>query len=203
MLHSVTGLPMDALSSNVGRIVAPVSLIVPAYLILVMGGIRALRGVAPAAAVCGLSFASVQFLVSNYLGPYLTDILASLSAIGALVALLHVWRPADFKETPVPRRASISSIVLAWAPYGLLVILVLLWGFDKCEGLFCLDRATFVFWRWPRVHDLVYSTPAGIHSSCYRTHLLAVFTLNWLSAAGTSCFFAAALSAPLLGVRPS
>src|SRR5438445_8041613 len=63
MLQTVTGLPMPALSSNVGRICAPVSLFVPAYLVLVMGGMKALRAVAPAAAVCGIAFAGAQFFV--------------------------------------------------------------------------------------------------------------------------------------------
>src|SRR5216684_333246 len=79
-LQAITKLPLDRLSAGVGRICAPVSLIVPAYLILVMGGWPALKGVAPAALLCGLSFAGTQFFVSNFVGPELTDILASLAA---------------------------------------------------------------------------------------------------------------------------
>src|SRR5260370_25642201 len=52
-LQSVTGLPMDVLSGNVGRICAPLSLFIPAYLVLVMGGLPALRSVLPAVALCG------------------------------------------------------------------------------------------------------------------------------------------------------
>ena len=55
-------LPIAALSADVGRICAPVSLFVPAYLVLVMGGMKALRAVLPAAAVCGIAFAGTQFL---------------------------------------------------------------------------------------------------------------------------------------------
>src|SRR5580698_10786443 len=62
-LAGITGLPIDRLSAGVGRICAPVSLIVPAYLIAVMGGWTALRAVLPAAAVCGISFAGTQFLI--------------------------------------------------------------------------------------------------------------------------------------------
>src|ERR671918_246402 len=51
--------------------------------------------VASAAALCGVSFAGTQFLVSNYLGPQLTDILASLAAILSLVVLFRVWHPKD------------------------------------------------------------------------------------------------------------
>src|SRR5216684_722030 len=106
MLQTVTQLPMASLSANVGRICAPVSLFVPAYLVLVMGGMKALRAVAPAAAVCGIAFAGSQFFVSNYLGPYLTDILGSLASIGALVILLKVWRPAGSPKPPLHRHTS-------------------------------------------------------------------------------------------------
>jgi len=83
-LGAVTGLPVEQLSAKVGQLSAPVSLFVPAYLLAVMGGWRALRGVWPAALACGGSFAVAQFLVSRHIGPQLTDIISSLAAIGAL-----------------------------------------------------------------------------------------------------------------------
>src|SRR5713101_7712548 len=94
-LQAITKLPLDRLSAGVGRICAPVSLIVPAYLILVMGGWPALKGVAPAALLCGLSFAGTQFFISNFVGPELTDILSSLASIGALIILFKLWKPKD------------------------------------------------------------------------------------------------------------
>lgn len=195
MLQTVTGLPMPALSSNVGRICAPVSLFVPAYLVLVMGGMKALRAVAPAAAVCGIAFAGAQFFVSNYLGPYLTDILGSLAAIGALVALLHVWRPEGAKP-PVGRRHSTGEIMVAWAPYGLLVVLVLLWGLDSVKAL--LNRATLTF-AWPGLHNLVLRVPPVTAKSSPYT---AMYALNWLSASGTSCLFAVLAAAVVLRFSP-
>ena len=196
MLHTVTGLPMDPLSSDVGRICAPVSLIVPTYLMFVMGGWRAWRAVAPAALVCGLAFASVQFYVSNHLGPYLTDILGSLCAIGALVVLLHMWRPRDSKESGARRRENVGRVLRAWLPYVLLVIFVLLWGFDSVKAW--LNRATLVF-AWPGLHNLIQQMPPVTAAAA---PYAAKFTFNWLSAAGTSCFLAAALSSLLLGMSP-
>src|SRR5712691_149543 len=89
-LAVTTGLPIDRLSAGVGRICAPVSLIIPAYIIVVMGGWKSLRAVFPAAAVCGITFAGTQFAISNFVGATLTDILASLAAIVALVLLFQV-----------------------------------------------------------------------------------------------------------------
>src|SRR5579863_2461905 len=99
-LRAITNLPLDRLSAGVGRICAPISLFVPAYLIMVMGGWPALRGVLPAAALCGAVFAGTQFFVSNFVGPELTDILASLAAIGALIVLFKLWHPKDSFELP-------------------------------------------------------------------------------------------------------
>src|SRR6202140_1692096 len=71
-LAGTTGLPLDRLSAGVGRICAPISLLIPAYIIVVMGGWKSLRAVFPAAAVCGIAFAAMQFTISNFVGPQLT-----------------------------------------------------------------------------------------------------------------------------------
>src|SRR5215470_3747551 len=94
-LAGTTGLSEIELSEWVGRLSAPISVLIPAYLILVMGGFRGLKGVLPAAIVCGVCFASVQFLVSNFVGPQLVDIMASITAILGLVVLFKVWQPKD------------------------------------------------------------------------------------------------------------
>src|ERR1051326_2796940 len=108
-LAVTTGLPVDRLSAGVGRICAPVSLIVPAYLIVVMSGWKGLRAVLPAAALCGIAFAGTQFFVSNFIGPQLTDILSSLAAMGVLLVMVH-RRPRA--RSPHAGR----EVFLAWAP---------------------------------------------------------------------------------------
>ena len=129
MLQTVTGLPMGDLSANVGRICAPLSSIVPAYLMLVMGGWSALRAVLPATIVCGVAFGGMQFLVSSFVGPYLTDILGALVALLALVVLLKVWSPKGAEVQP-QSKYSAGQIVMAWSPYIFLVIFVLFWNPD-------------------------------------------------------------------------
>src|SRR5580700_6132266 len=84
MLQNVTGLPMMNVSADVGRICAPLALIVPAYLMLMMGGMKALGAVWPAAAVSGITFAVTEFAISNYSGPYLAALLAAIVALVCL-----------------------------------------------------------------------------------------------------------------------
>jgi len=174
-LAITTGLPVDRLSAGVGRICAPVSLIVPAYLIVVMSGWKGLRAVLPAAAACGISFAGVQFLVSNFIGPQLTDI---LSSIAAMVALLIVIKSSG-KSTPSPH--SPGEVARAWAPYGFLVIFVLLWGYKPLQAQ--LDSTNLVF-HWP---GLPTATP---------------YKFNWLSASGTACLLASICAAVFTGMSP-
>src|SRR5579872_6065982 len=93
-LAGITGLPLDRLTAEAGRLCAPVSLIIPTYLVLAIGGLPALRGAWLPAVAAGVSFAGLQFLVSNFIGPQLTDIAASLAAIGALILVSRFWHPA-------------------------------------------------------------------------------------------------------------
>ncbi len=95
-LADVTGLPVLQLSAMVGRLCAMISVIIPGYLIVRDGRWRkrALE-VLPAIVACGVSFAGMQFLVSNYMGPELTDILSSLTCIVVMVAVLKLWKPTD------------------------------------------------------------------------------------------------------------
>jgi len=84
-----------ALSAMVGRQLPLFSILIPAYLIVVMAGWRRMREILPAVLVTGISFAVVQFLVSNFVGPELTDVVAALVSMGCLALLLAVWRPTE------------------------------------------------------------------------------------------------------------
>lgn len=201
-LQGTTGLPLAGLSANVGRICAPLSLTIPAYLVLVVSGVRGLIGVWPAAALCGITFAAAQFLISNFIGPYLTDIIASLCAIASLIVLLRVWKPQrvftlQHQKTIVrATHHNAGELAKAWLPYALLVTFVLLWGTTAVKAV--LESATFHF-AWPALHNLVIRTaPVTSKNAPYP----ALFTLNLLTASGTACMFAVLGSAFALGVRP-
>src|SRR5690349_18993658 len=92
--HPVTNTTL-ALSAMVGRQLPLFSILIPAYLVTVLAGFKRMREVLPAVLVTGVSFAIVQFLVSNFVGPELTDIIAALVSMACLAALLRVWRPRD------------------------------------------------------------------------------------------------------------
>src|SRR3954463_3306878 len=92
-LQSVTKLPLDHLSSMVGRQLPFFSLIVPFWLVWAMAGFRGMWEIWPACLTCGLSFAVAQFAISNYHGPWLVDIIGALVSMFSLVVLLKLWQP--------------------------------------------------------------------------------------------------------------
>ena len=104
-LAGVTGLPLMALSSAVGRLSPIIAFIIPMYLMVLMAGWRGAMGVWPAAVACGVAFGVAQFLVSNFIGPYLTDILSALAAAVALLIAIRFSKPSDQFATP----ASLAS----------------------------------------------------------------------------------------------
>lgn len=200
-LSRTTGLPLMRLSAGVGRICAPISLFIPAYMIGVMCGWPGLRGVLPAAAVCGVAFASTQFLISNFVGPELTDVLASVVAMGALVVLFKVWKPRDHFDfghvAPAKVRHKAGDVILAWAPFMCLVVLVLLWGYPAFKShLTAHDIAI----NWPGLHNLVQRVPPVVEKA---GGYGAVYNFQWLSASGTACLFAAILGALVIGLPPA
>src|SRR6188472_3293416 len=94
-LAAVTGISAQTLGAMAGRQLPFVSLLVPAWLVVTMSGWRGLRGVWPAVVVCGGTFAAVQYLWSNYVGPELVDIAGGLASIAALALFARVWQPRE------------------------------------------------------------------------------------------------------------
>lgn len=200
-LATTTGLPLMRLSAGVGRICAPVSLFIPAYMIGVMCGWGGLKGVLPAAAVCGIAFAGTQFLVSNFIGPELTDVLASVAAMGALIAFFKVWKPRDHFDfghiPPAKVKHPAREVVLAWAPFMCLVVLVLLWGLPSIKPYLTARDIPF---NWPGLHNLIQRVPPVVQKA---GGYGAVYNFQWLSASGTACMFAAILGAIVIGLPPA
>jgi lactate permease len=215
-LAGITGLPLQRLSGVVGRLSAPVSFLLPAYLILVTSGVSATVEVWPAILTCGAVFAAIQFCVSNYIGPQLTDILSSIGAMAALVLLLRFWEPrhtdehrpetdAAMKTPPdtLPPTAhdvrsgphySTREIWLAWMPYALLVLFVLAWGYQPI--LTILNKASVPF-PWPGLHNQILRMPPVVPAPA---KYAAIFNFNWMSASGTSCMCASLLAAAFSGM---
>jgi lactate permease len=221
-LATVTGLPLAPLSAMVGRLCAMISVIVPAYLVVVMSGRRRALEVLPAIAACGLSFATTQFLVSNFMGPELTDILSSLVCIVVMVLVIKLWKPKTVLrlEGDQPGTAAKDhpprEVFRAWVPYLMLVVFVLVWGVPSVklainrftDGLLPGWAPTLAKAGTKTAAQLNRLTVPGLHNLVTQmppvrpkpTPYAAVYDWSWLAASGTACLLAILASALVLRI---
>ncbi len=183
----------------IGRMVVhqlPVlTLILPFWLIILISGWKGVRGVWPAILVTAVSYTLTMYLVAEYLGPSLPNILSSLVSILCLVIFLRVWKPKDIWRFPeeaayVPSsdqtHTAFGPQVRAWTPFLLLIILVGNWGVAGIKAR--LDAATLKI-PVPGLDGVIHAGDKA---------LAVIYSFGWLSAAGTAIFLAALLTALLL-----
>jgi lactate permease len=213
-LSKVTGLDVMLLSKMVGRQLPFFSVIVPVWVTVAFAGWRGLRGIWPAALTAGLAFAVPQFLVSNFHGPWLVDIISGASAILALATLLRVWqpkdnwKPADMESTPAAAPLQDRGKVFrAWLPWIVLTTFLFVWGLPQTKTLFdAKSPATATLKPMiapdiavPHLHRLVQrSPPVAPANAAPET---ATFEFHWLSATGTGILLAALAAGLLMGCR--
>lgn len=209
-LAAVTGLPLEILSASVGRQLPFFSLIVPFWLVWAMAGFKRMWEVWPACLTSGLSFAVVQFLISNFHGPWLVDIAGSMVSMAALVVLLRFWQPRqlwrfDHESSNVSAGLpsspfSAHQIWVAWLPWILLSVFVFLWGLPQVKKLLnSWSGVTILSFPVPWLHHAVVRTAPVVAQPRAEE---AIFTFNWLSATGTGLLFSGVVSGLLLGLKP-
>jgi lactate permease len=205
-LQAVTGLDLFDLSAMVGRQLPFFSVLVPFWLIAAFAGFRGMAAVWPAVLVAGVSFAVPQFLISNYHGPWLVDVVSAVVSMGMLTLFLKVWHPTDAWLPPgyvgngptaldppsVPR----SQVIQAWVPWIILSVLVFLWGLPQMKAL--LDGISSPRIPIPDLHNLVQRVPPVVPEPRPEG---AIFVLNWLSATGTGILASAIIAGFVMGYR--
>ncbi|HVZ26673.1 MAG TPA: lactate permease LctP family transporter [Sediminibacterium sp.] len=198
VMSQVTGLPEMQVSQMVGRTLPFVSLILPGYLVCMVAGWKHTRAIWPALLVSGGSFALIQALTANLLGPSLPDILAGIGSICSLIICLRYWQPGqvwrfdgEIKETVTTADYPLKRILQSLLPFGLLTCIVIVWGIPSVKQW--LDTHFMTSFLFPGLENAIHSQSGKVV-----THL---FKLNYASAAGTAIFITAVLSLPMLGMR--
>ena len=202
-LARVTELPLESLSMMVGRQLPLFSVIVPFWLIWAMTGWRGMLEVWPACLAAGLSFGIMQFVVSNYHGPWLVDVISAIVSIAALVALLRFWQPKTVWRFPDESAAvkefapSTRETWIAWLPWIIVSMMVFVWGLPEVKSQ--LNAWTKLEFAVPELHLKVVRDQPVVSAP---TPEKAIYEWNWLSATGTALFFASMISGLLLGLSP-
>ena len=209
-LATVTGLPLDALSAMVGRILALFCVLVPFWVIGAMCGRKKMFEVWPACLTAGVTFGAAQLAISNLVGPSLAAIGASVASMISLVTLLRFWRPKEiwsFEHEDGAKRAEAHAArrsyparekVRAWMPWVLLSIFVFAWGLKPVKAF--LNSFSTVSVTVPALHNAVIRTVPVVSKP---TPEAAVYVLGWGAATGTSLLLAGFLSGLLLGFSPA
>ena len=200
-LARVTGLPLEQLSAMIGRQLPFFSIIVPFWMIWAMAGWRKMLQVWPACLACGATFATVQFLVSNYHGPWVVDIAASMASILALLILLKFWQPREIERQhqteETSAKPSPKESIIAWMPWIILSVVVFVWGLPQVKTW--LNNISLINITVPYLHNQVLRVPPVVGQPKAEE---AVFALNWLSATGTGLLLSGIIGGLLLGLSP-
>ena len=213
-LASVTGLDPYVLGAMVGRQLPFFSLIVPFWLIWAFAGFRGMLEVWPAVLVCGVSFAIPQFLISNFVNPWIVDIGASLISMACLIGFMKIWQPKRLWTSPalrshddsaktmpppvVPKSQPTSAQV--WAslvPWIIVCVILLIWG----TGWFKAAVNPIFTWNYAveGLHNLIQKVPPVVAKP---TAEGAVFSFTYLSFTGSGMLIAAVISGFAMGFSP-
>ena len=213
-LAKVHGYDAMAVSAMVGRQLPFFSLLVPFWLIWAFAGRRAMMQVWPAILVTGASFAIMQFLVSNYIGPELVDVIAAVVSMTCLVGFLKVWQPAEIwtsvslkgHETDggeghvaakVHATHSRADVIRAWTPWAILTVFIFIWGLPPVKEFWNSIFAP----KFPLegLHNLIEKMPPVVPAP--KTEA-AVYTLNLLSSTGTGILLSAIVGGLVMKYNP-
>ena len=221
-LAAVTGYSEVALGAQIGRILPFFSLLVPFWLVWAYAGFKGMKEIWRAIAVAGISFAIPQYLVSNYHGPWLTDIIAALCSMACLVLFLRIWQPTRIwghdGQNDQQRAArgthgySRGEVVRAWLPWLVLSVVVFCWGTYTGKKIMNTPEKMLPFmstWHIPPSAVTNLQIPvSGLNKMVLRvppvvpqpTAEAAIFGLNWISATGSGILVAAIISGFIMGL---
>lgn len=215
-LAEITGLDVEAISATSGRILPPLALLLPFWLVRTMTSWRDTFAIWPALLVIGGAFAGTQFLWSNFVGFELVDLVSSVASLTAGVILLKLWRPKqewrfetdDLADGPAgdldkPAVAlTTARVARAWMPFLLLSVTVLVWGLPPVKR--AMDAGTSWKWEVPGLHLKVARGEAltGHAAPTEKDLEKAVADIVPVSSTGTAVFLAAVVSGVLLGLGP-
>ena len=199
-LQQVTQLDLFQLSAMVGRQLPFFSVLVPFWLIWAFAGFRGMLGVWPAILVAGVFFAVPQFLVSNYHGPWLVDVVSSVVSMAALIGFLRIWQPKRVwtsvaigrEESAPPAKFDThptSLVIRAWVPWLILAVVAFLWGLQDVRAV--LNSWSNPVIDVPGLHNMVRRVAPVVPTP---TPEAARFAFSWLSATGSGILFAAVLA---------
>ncbi len=185
-LAAVTGYPESMVSTATGRLLFPLALLIPFWLVGRQYGVKDLRVIGGKLLAAGLIFGGL-LLASSQFGDL--SLVAIVTGLGSMLLLALLFRFQNPAHGALP-----GSAWRSWIPYLLLVLVIALWGVPGIRD--ALDRTTIRI-PVPGLHNLVYRQPPVVVAPRAEP---AVFEIAWLSSSATAAVLAGLLAGPLVGL---
>ena len=212
-LAKVHGYDLMEVSAMIGRQLPFFSFLVPFWLIWAFAGRKAMMEIWPAIFVTGISFAIPQYLVSNFIGPELVDIIAAIVSMVSLILFLRVWQPKKIWTSPSIKGHDMSAheakpqvkgekytreqTIQAWIPWAILTVFVFVWGLPPVKTF--LNNIFAPKFVMEGLHNLIMKMPPVVPTPHPES---AIYVLNLLSATGTGILLAAIIGALVMKYKP-
>ncbi|WP_053942141.1 lactate permease LctP family transporter, partial [Helicobacter ailurogastricus] len=210
-MAGAVGVSALSISAMAGKILFFISLLVPFFIVFLMDGVRGIKETFPAVFVAAFSFALAQYLSSNYLGPELPGILSAIVSLIATALFLRFWQPkhifrSDGKEVTHDRQQHhICKVLVAWAPFIILIATIVIWTQPWFKALFAkggaLAFSNFYFEFSSISQKILKSAPFVFEGKSAASPV--VFKLPLINTVGTSILVAALISIFVLRVKAS
>lgn len=206
MLSTVTEIDVLKITQSVGAQVTIISIIIPIFMMLVMVGWKKTIEVLPAVLVTGISFAIPYFLITQFVGPELPSIIASIISLISLAVFLRFWKPKtiyrfenDQKNTASSaKKYSAKEIIVAWSPFIMLMVVMFIWSTPGFKGLIN-DLEWFVLLEtWPGLDNVFQAAPIVTEPALYTAN----YKWEFISAAGSAIMLTAIITLFILRIKP-
>ena len=211
----VSGVETMEISQMVGRQLPFMVPIVLFWIMAIMDGWRGVKETWPAVIVGGGSFALAQYLTSNFVGPELPDITASIASLVSLTILLKYWQPkhifrfaneddsmSENLAEQKQQKYSLAQIAKAWSPFAILTVMVTIWSVKPFKDLFTKDGALHdlvISIKVPYLHQMIQKMPPVVAEV---KDYDAIYKFDWFSATGTAIIIAAIITIIFLKMKP-
>ncbi|ENU57087.1 L-lactate permease [Acinetobacter guillouiae MSP4-18] len=211
----VSGVETMEISQMVGRQLPFMVPIVLFWIMAIMDGWRGVKETWPAVIVGGGSFALAQYLTSNFVGPELPDITASIASLVSLTILLKYWQPkhifrfaneddsmSENLAAQKQQKYSLAQIAKAWSPFAILTVMVTIWSVKPFKDLFTKDGALHdlvISIKVPYLHQMIQKMPPVVAEV---KDYDAIYKFDWFSATGTAIIIAAIITIIFLKMKP-
>ncbi|EAK9948273.1 L-lactate permease [Campylobacter lari] len=207
-MSNLAGIEQHGVSAMVGRMLVPLSLTIPFFIVFLMDGLKGIKETFPAIFVAAVSFTATQFWSSNHLGAELPDIISAVVSLSVTTIFLKFWKPKnifrldDVKDFENSQKLEFKKVFLAWIPFILLIICIIIWTQPWFKALFAKDGILNFMQFTLKFNEALGAiiSPDIVNPQITKT-MIPSHTIDLVAQAGTAILVAALMSIVVLKIK--